>query len=52
MIGIFGASSGFIFLFDVSQAKWTSAVRRGMGRMNLQHIFSEKISSGALRVVK
>jgi signal transduction histidine kinase len=48
IIGTFGASSGFILLWDVSRGKIETFTQRGMGR-NSPDIFSQAIESGCFR---
>jgi signal transduction histidine kinase len=47
MIGNFGASCGFIFLFDTSRGKMDTYSQRGLPKESVD-IFSEKIESGDL----
>jgi signal transduction histidine kinase len=47
-IGTFGASSGFILLYDGSRGKIETFTQRGMGR-NSPGIFSQAIESGCFR---
>ena len=48
MIGTFGASCGFILLFDAGRGKIETFTQRGMGR-NSPDIFSQTIGSGCFR---